>query len=275
MVQLVGPRWLWTTPDLDEAVGDMSERTVKSLARPAPYPDLGPGLDGEIYGFDGKLDAADPACARAGARRLGVVMGTTAPGAVAVLPDAKWLFADPAHEDLRKEVPGHLLATSDSFIGDEWTYAQHLANADVEDWLEEKRTGSGRDPRLAPPHRADDGRPHRLVEGELLRGMLASGLASVPYHHHWVKTSGVAPGMGLVIEHGVLCTVLHVLICYDMRDVLNLSGVEQVSRINMMVERAVRRNATSPDIDGLDIFLASAFDSTGGVITRDFDKLAA
>lgn len=42
-----------------------------------------------------------------------------------------------------------------------------------------------------------------------------------------------------------------------------------------MLERAVRRNALVPEIECLDIFLSSAFDSTGGVITRDFDKWVA
>lgn len=42
-----------------------------------------------------------------------------------------------------------------------------------------------------------------------------------------------------------------------------------------MLERAVRRNARVPDFEGLYIFFASASDSTGGVITRDFDKWVA
>lgn len=192
----------------------MEERGIRTLARGAQYPDLGRGVDGQIYGFDGKIDAADLARARAEARRLGLVMGNAPTGAAPFVVDARWIFADPAYEDCKKEVPAHLLASTESFVhrgacalvraGDEWTYAQHLAARNVDEWLEEKRTGAGRDPRLATPSRADDGRPLATLKdqlptfseaalsfypfagprsrGELLRGIAASGLGCVPYH---------------------------------------------------------------------------------------------
>ena len=39
-----------------------------------------------------------------------------------------------------------------------------------------------------------------------------------------------------------------------------------------MIERAVRRSPESPDFEGLDVLLSNQFDSTGGVLTRHFDK---
>ena len=42
-----------------------------------------------------------------------------------------------------------------------------------------------------------------------------------------------------------------------------------------MIERAVKRNPLAPDFEGLEMFLANGYDTTGGVTTRDFDKYIA
>ena len=39
-----------------------------------------------------------------------------------------------------------------------------------------------------------------------------------------------------------------------------------------MIMRAVKRNPRAPDFEGLDSFLSTATDMTGGVVTLDFDK---
>lgn len=87
------------------------------MARRAPYADPGPGVEGDVYGVDGKIDATDLARALPEAQRLGLVMGGTAPaGSSPTIADATWIFGDPACEDSRREGPPHLPASPDSFL---------------------------------------------------------------------------------------------------------------------------------------------------------------
>ena len=43
----------------------------------------------------------------------------------------------------------------------------------------------------------------------------------------------------------------------------------------MIIQKAVRRNPRAPDFSGLDQFMASTFDETGGVVVSGFDKYVA
>jgi hypothetical protein len=70
----------------------------------------------------------------------------------------------------------------------------------------------------------------------------------------------------------VLFTILTLMICFDLLNVLNCASAEQTARRILMIERAVKRSAKSPDFEGLDVLLSNQFDSTGGVLTRVFDK---
>ena len=83
-----------------------------------------------------------------------------------------------------------------------------------------------------------------------------------------MRISGISPHAGIAIEHGVLFTILTLMICYDLLNVLNLASAEQAARRILMIERAVRRSPKSPDFEGLDVLLSNQFDSTGGVLTR-------
>ena len=42
-----------------------------------------------------------------------------------------------------------------------------------------------------------------------------------------------------------------------------------------MIERAVKRNPRNPDFEGLQVFMSNLFDSTGGIVTTEFDKYMA
>ena len=53
------------------------------------------------------------------------------------------------------------------------------------------------------------------------------------------------------------------------------AAAEMVSRRLLMIMRAVKTNPTSHDFEGLDMFLSAATDSSGGVVTLDFDKYIA
>jgi hypothetical protein len=60
--------------------------------------------------------------------------------------------------------------------------------------------------------------------------------------------------------------------CFDVLNPYNLASAEQAIRRLLMIERAVRRGPRNPDFDGLDVFMANAFDSSGRVLTTAFDK---
>ena len=42
-----------------------------------------------------------------------------------------------------------------------------------------------------------------------------------------------------------------------------------------MIMRAVRRSPRAPDFEGLDMFLSNSTDTSGGVVTLDFDRYVA
>ena len=42
-----------------------------------------------------------------------------------------------------------------------------------------------------------------------------------------------------------------------------------------MIMRAVRRSPRAPDFEGLDMFLSNSTDTSGGVVTLDFDRFVA
>ena len=51
----------------------------------------------------------------------------------------------------------------------------------------------------------------------------------------------------------------------------NIAAAEFASRRVLMIQRAVRRNPRNPDFEGLETFMAHAFDTSGGVVTTQFD----
>jgi hypothetical protein len=304
LVKVHGSTYILATPDLEIQVQDVAALTVRPVARNSAFPAVG----GAVYSFDRDLTEERLANLRAEARMLGEIMGAdlAVPG-VAAGPEAAWLIADPANEAFGKPVPAAVHTSPDRFvvrgsmalakIDDEWTFAEHVGVADKAEWMEDKRSGAGRDPRLGPSARLADGSPAGLLKdqlpelkkakitlvgdpfegappalAELLSGIVASGNECVPYHQHWVRISGVSPHAGIAIEHGVLFTILTLMICFDLLNVLNLASAEQTARRILMIERAVKRSAKSPDFEGLDVLLSNQFDSTGGVLTRVFDK---
>ena len=101
---------------------------------------------------------------------------------------------------------------------------------------------------------------------------MSSGHELTTFQSFWLSSSGVSPHAGIAIEHGVLLSTLYLLICYDALNPLNLASAEMICRRPLMIQRAVRRLPKSPDFEGLDVYLSQSFDSSGGVITSEFDR---
>jgi len=96
---------------------------------------------------------------RSRARQLADVLGVVV--AAPTGDEAAWYFADPAHEDFGEIVGPELLLGGRAFVrgswaliqedphdNDSWTVAQRVLPKDKPEWLGEKRSGAGRDPRL-------------------------------------------------------------------------------------------------------------------------------
>ena len=302
LVDLGGGKWIWATPDRSVQVGDLTSLSFKTVVRNADFPPV----TGNIYGFDPLTDQ-EILQLKSEAQLMASVMGvnTAAPNAVI---DAVWLYADVAYEGFNTELSAAVMGNPLRMVirgaaalaqpaEGVWTYAECVMTADRNGWLQEKRSGVGRDPRLGPTCVRPDGTPCALLKNQLpklvsqamtsfpfsgppatpevLTGIVSSGHEPIAYHSEWVRTSGVNGQAGIAVEHSVICTTLSLAIGYDTLNVLNLAFFEQMCRRLLMIERAVKRNPRAPDFEGLEMFLANGFDATGGVTTRDFDKYIA
>ena len=225
LIKITGSTYTWGTPDLEVQVQDVSQLFIRPIARNSAYP----VVDGAIYGFERDFPEDQLSNLRAEARMLGEIMGADMTAvAAAGGPEAAWLIADIAHEPFGQPVPPAVHTSPDRFmakgsmalskIDDSWTFAEHVASADKTEWMEEKRSGAGRDPRLGPSVRPADGTPSGIVKdqlpelrktkatmignpfdgappalNELLTGIVASGNECVPYHQHWARIGGISP----------------------------------------------------------------------------------
>ena len=61
------------------------------------------------------------------------------------------------------------------------------------------------------------------------------------------------------------------MLCYDLLNGTNLASAEMASRRVLQIQKAVRKNPKSPDFTGLDYYMASALDPSGGLSTSSFE----
>jgi hypothetical protein len=305
VVQVDGANWVVATPDFDIENVDLSDAFVRALARNSAFPQ---NL-GQVYAFDNPITPESLAAIRSEGRRLAEVLGARAvavPGAIAA-NEVQWRYADAAHDKFGEEVPTDTIADAarikiggnwalvDVDGNGDWTSAQRVSDGDVVVWLDEKRTGAGRDSRLGPTHRNADGarsttlanavqvmKREPVIAGwvfegpsacvELAKGVVATGHELLAYAPHYIRISGLSPSSGLAIELTTLLSVLHFAFTRDLVNPYNLNCLEMVARRVLMIQKAVRRNAKAPDFDGLDVYMSHSFDSTGGIITQAFDR---
>ncbi|CAE8711223.1 unnamed protein product, partial [Polarella glacialis] len=304
--QVDGATWVVATPDFEVESVNLAAARIVVLCRNMAFP---PHL-GQVYGFDNPIEADDLANLRAEGRRLAEVLGARVAAVVGGVAAAEfhWRFADSAKENLGEIVPVDIAtdpnkmtiqgssALVDAAGDGSWDFAQRIADADLPAWLDDKRSGAGRDERLGPTVRAPDGSRCGLLSRvmpllkasaskpvgwvfdgpaacqEMLRGVVATGHELLAYAPHWIRTSGVAPTSGLAIEFTTLTTILHFGVCRDQLNPFNLNAFEMVARRLLMIQKAVKRNAKAPDFEGLDVYMSHSFDSSGGIVAQQFDK---
>lgn len=174
--------------------------------------------------------------------------------------------------------------------------AERVAPGDKPEWLEEKRVGAARDPRLNAGSRSGDGGRLLLSEAvrtmkkatledwplkgpsaakEVLDGIRATGMEPPAYCAHYVQVSGIKPSSGLYTEFKNLISLLWMFVCHDRLDAHNCATAELLCRRIVMIQRVVRTNPRSPDFEGLECFMANALDASGGIVTSDFEGYVA
>ena len=304
-------KWIWATPDLEVQYGDVSEHRVVSLPRGAPIPQR---LVGQLYAFDpitpSELDAL-----RAEAAALAGVLGFKVVAATGGAATPRWVVADASHPRFGEPIDGAVTFNEEKFVhrdaaglvkiaatpgGDEaWTMVETVATEYHQRWLDEKRSGPGRDLRVCPLVRTGPGGPRRqtvdqaiaahrpTVESdwpfrspkavvELFDGVRASGLGFASYANHYITVSGVAPGGNVAHELRKLFSALRHLSEYDQADCSNLACAELLARRIVQIQRAAKRSPKHPDFSGLEATMhATSLDENGGAVTTKFDEWVA
>ena len=65
------------------------------------------------------------------------------------------------------------------------------------------------------------------------------------------------------------------MVSFDQLDIMNVAGMEMLSRRVLMIERAVRKSPKTPVFSGLDSMLSHMFDESGGIIASKYDQWVA
>ena len=103
----------------------------------------------------------------------------------------------------------------------------------------------------------------------------AAGLELHLYPTWWESKSGVNPSGSVAREVRLAFDYLRAMQSYDQLNMQALASVELICSRIIVCQRAVRRNPKAPDFTGLERFVQSNFDETGGLKTTQFDKYMA
>lgn len=296
-------RWIIVTPTHDIEVADLAEaEDVKPLERASPLPES----CRPVFSFE-EMDALEMQGLRWQCRRYDV-LGFATPSDPSPA-DAEWYFADTGSDQFGEGVPTPLLrggravlrgasglAQRDIDDPASFVFIQRVSKSDHEKWLTEKRSGAGRDPRLNEGDPDDSDRPRLsdslatmrqvdkkqwLLKGpSAARGRSRSGSCRPAWSRRRTTTTTSASAAStrtalLAAELKHHFTVLWVMVSHDRLDVYNVAACEYVARRIWMIQRAIKRNARSPDFSGLESFLANLMDLSGGIITREFERYVA
>ena len=299
--RLENAKWIWITPDWEVQMVDISDVSLRMIGRGEQVPaDCMP-----VYLFGAPVSEVEIAAARLEARRLYEVLGPQA-AASRVPAETRWLYSDPASENFGEEVPGAMVAAGADFLvrgskalakeaeggEDDWEFLERVTAKDEAMWLDEKRSGPGRDPRIAAAPEGDTGviilrdmltrYKEKQLKGwvfkgpraisELLRGVAGTGHELNTYGSYWVKQSGLNPKSATAIEFVSNLTALHFMVTVDLLDPFNSSSAEHIARRSLQIQKAVRKNPAAPDFAGLETYMQHCHDLGGGLQTTDFDR---
>ena len=221
--------------------------------------------------------------------------------------DRKWYFADTAKENFGERVDESILSSAIvrgtlailSLEGEppDYVFIEKVSDGDLESWKESKRSGPGRDLRLAGLKRDSQGKRRALLREmrnlfrstkfddwpfrgpkaleEMLDALISGGVELFQAAAGFLRDSGLSAKSAIAHELRHLFCTLHLLCCYDQLDLSNSAGAEYLARRILCIQRAVRRSPTAPDFSGQEHFMSSAFDENGGIIVSNFEKHVA
>ena len=179
-------------------------------------------------------------------------------------------------------------------------FSERVAASDLDRWLQDKREGHGRDPRLLAAAPADTASSSgagpslfrdvaatfevgvapssKLFDGpssvdELSSVISSSGMEPGAFCEQFLLQCGVAGRGGLAMELRVLVFAFAAMACIDRLHLPRLSSSEHLARRILQVIRAFRRSPKSPDFEGLEAFMRHMGpSSTGTLRTPQMDK---
>lgn len=209
LVRVSGSRWIWATPTFEIQREDLSEvEDLRPLGRDEPFPsDCRP-----LVAFDSCSEELQQM--RPDATSYADVLSVAAP-VPASSSEAAWVFADASNDRFGNEVPAESMAGGRALIRgswalvqepgdhDSWTVAERVKPDDRGEWLDEKRSGAGKDPRLNMGSGAEsESAPARRGRQPAARGMHAAH--GVPVAHAVAVAHGAAVARGVAASHNLL-----------------------------------------------------------------------
>ncbi|CAK0850708.1 unnamed protein product [Prorocentrum cordatum] len=261
---------------------------------------------GNVYGFDPLSEEQKEDIHLRGLQLARVLGYKVTPSATAGAA-RRWRVSDPGHSKFSCELedsdmlPGNRAVVRGDcglYLVDEdeedWVSVERVPNRQLDEWLEKKRSGPGRDLRIHPIQRGSAGRRSALlkesvnlfkvprfedwpfdgpsVADEVLTEVTKAGLELQLYPTWWESKSGVNPQSSVAREVRLCFDYLR---CFQSHDQLNLPalwGVDLICRRVIVCQRAVRRSPKNPDFSGFERFLQASLDDSGGLRTSEFDK---
>ena len=161
LMRVDGSKWAVGAADGTVSVDDLSEEEVIALTPGELLPTAGRPMQVRSDWSDSWLDPL-----RAQARSLVEIYGGTA--ALGTEGGASWYWADTSHPSFGKPIDRALLGASGALVsgssallpeGGRMNFSERVAASDLDRWLQDKREGHGRDPRLLAAAPADTTSP--------------------------------------------------------------------------------------------------------------------
>ncbi|CAK0870840.1 unnamed protein product, partial [Prorocentrum cordatum] len=240
-----------------------------SDARAAPRPVQ---VRGNVCGFDPlTADQRDDLLAR---RPVGTALGhQPAAGAAAAAAGRQWRVSDTGHESFNEVIP------DGSMLGDravvEGGTGLHLINQESGERVSVQRVKSRDLGGWLAAKFADWPFEGPSTARELMADVAVAGLELHLCPTWWESKSGVNPSGSVAREVRLAFDYLRAMQSHDQLNMQALASVELICRRIIVCQRAVRLNPKAPDFTGLERFVQSNFDESGGLKTTELDKYMA
>ena len=170
----LGPgRWVASSPDFGIEVIDLANHRVVPLNRATRWPER---VRGNVYGFD-PLTEEQREDIHIRGLQLAKVLGYKVAPSSTTGTARRWRVSDPGHSKFNTEIedadmlPGNrsvVRGDCGMYLIDEeegdWVSVQRVPIRQLDEWLEKKRSGPGRDLRIHPVKRDAAGRRSALLK---------------------------------------------------------------------------------------------------------------